>query len=801
MTSNSSGHDGVPTANFPPPKIESVARTSSNASFDPTRSLSSRTYDWQSKPEHVEVHKAEVLGWGGYGIVYKGIWRFGKVPVAVKCLKRGDEFDEEEFLHEVSVWWRLKHLNILPLFGACMDAGALGAFMFSPMMPNGTIMQYLRSNPNANTRATKLRLLYDVCSGLDYLHESSIIHTDLKPNNILVDSTGRAVVMDFGFAKNKDVQTSGTRIGTGPYMGPERLSLWLNNQKVSHAVSTKEGDIYAWAISCYEIWTASFPYGKPPKDEDAQVELYESILQGHRPDLSNPKLQDMPQELKDIMVKSWDAKPENRPESFDAIGTVLAALIEKEPEESFFTPAAPTSSTMQRATATDSGFGSPSQVRVKDAQPPPNQRAAKGSLSQEKIDRYQKQALDVGLVALNFPKDVRKALAALQSGAQSEITLENKNLGDDGAKAVAEALRRSETVTALNLTGNNVGNDAAWYLASVLKTNKTLENLGLASRYPLFELVRVISVRPPHTDNVIGDTGLLSLSEALKVNSTLQHIELGGDYGNRIEDDGIAALADALKQNKTLNFLLLGFNVITDEGIEAISNSMKVNESIKGLHLMGTKMTSVGAKTVAEFLKVNKVLESLSLGGTDMNSDGAVEIAEALQVNSTLQELALDHSNLGNVALRALTDALKVNKTLVALDLSAIKITEPGVLYLADGLKSWKGLKSLILESNEIGDVAAKAIATALKAKTSSLQRINLKGISDDGAEHESTSEIVMEAFASTSHGRKFLVAIDFTTSALLALDFVLSRILRPGDSILLAHVIPDAAVVDSYCE
>eukprot|EP00948_MAST-09A_sp_MAST-9A-sp1_P001677 g1677.t1 len=129
-------------------------------------------------------------------------------------------------------------------------------------------------------------------------------------------------------------------------------------------------------------------------------------------------------------------------------------------------------------------------------------------------------------------------------------------------------------------------NEGAEAIAYALKINKTLERLSLSK-------------------NDITDEGAEAMADALKVNETLDHLNF---YSNRIEDQGAVAIADALKVNKTLVSLDLQGNGITDEGAEAIATALKVNKTLKYLHLCENKFGVRGLEAIADALEVNKTL-------------------------------------------------------------------------------------------------------------------------------------------------------------------------------------------------
>uniref|UniRef100_A0A0B7B528 Protein kinase domain-containing protein n=1 Tax=Arion vulgaris TaxID=1028688 RepID=A0A0B7B528_9EUPU len=139
-----------------------------------------------------------------------------------------------------------------------------------------------------------------VCNGLAYLHHKSVVHRDLKPENVLLNAKGEVKIADFGLAKKvKDIITCG--IGTPVYMAPEILLL---NDKYD-----TKADIYSLAMIMWELW-----YGKDlAKYASLEIQggLKVSIDAGWRPSLT--MVHSPPQFWADLMKKSWDQNPKQRP--------------------------------------------------------------------------------------------------------------------------------------------------------------------------------------------------------------------------------------------------------------------------------------------------------------------------------------------------------------------------------------------------------------------------------------------------------------------------------------------------------
>ncbi|XP_052166467.1 rust resistance kinase Lr10-like [Oryza glaberrima] len=195
-------------------------------------------------------HFREKLGQGGYGSVYKGVLLPGDVHVAVKVLGNYN-CNGEEFISEVSTIGRIHHVNVVRLVGFCAEE--MRRALVYEHMPNGSLDKFIFSHDMRFSWDKLNEIALGIARGINYLHqgcEMQILHFDIKPHNILLDSNFVPKVADFGLAKlyprdNSFVPVSAAR-GTIGYIAPEMISRSFG------AISSKS-DVYSFGMLLLEM--------------------------------------------------------------------------------------------------------------------------------------------------------------------------------------------------------------------------------------------------------------------------------------------------------------------------------------------------------------------------------------------------------------------------------------------------------------------------------------------------------------------------------------------------------------------
>lgn len=210
------------------------------------------------RPDHPDIAGYRILRRLGHGGMSE-IWLAEQValarPVAVKVVNPGDESEERlaRFRQEAAIVARFDHPNVVGIieFGQTGD----GRLFFSmPYVPGGTLAQAAVCGDGERTRQVLVQLL----DALEYIHAHGVVHRDVKPENVLFDSVGRARLADFGVSRSIAAASRHTRagetFGSIHYMSPEQARGELPDGR---------SDLYSLGAIAFELLTGAPPFQGP----------------------------------------------------------------------------------------------------------------------------------------------------------------------------------------------------------------------------------------------------------------------------------------------------------------------------------------------------------------------------------------------------------------------------------------------------------------------------------------------------------------------------------------------------------
>ncbi|KAE8720852.1 U-box domain-containing protein 35-like [Hibiscus syriacus] len=194
-------------------------------------------------------HPDNFLGRGGFGPVYKGKLRDGRMIAVKRLSHERSQRGESEFLSEVRLITSIQHKNLVRLLGCCSDGSQ--RLLVYEFMKNGSLDHIVYGTKEVFLNwETRFQIILGVARGLQYLHEDShmrIVHRDIKASNILLDDKFQPRIGDFGLARffpEDEAYLSTNFAGTLGYTAPEYAIRGELSEKA---------DIYSFGVLVLEI--------------------------------------------------------------------------------------------------------------------------------------------------------------------------------------------------------------------------------------------------------------------------------------------------------------------------------------------------------------------------------------------------------------------------------------------------------------------------------------------------------------------------------------------------------------------
>ncbi len=257
----------------------------------------------------------EELGKGGMGKVYKVLDTELDEKVALKLIKpeiASDEKTIERFRNELKMARKISHKNICRMYH--LSKAEETHYITMEFIDGEDLKSFIRRSGQI-TVGKSISIAKQVCEGLAEAHRLGVIHRDLKPQNIMIDSDGNGRIMDFGIARSlqaEGVTGAGVLIGTPEYMSPEQ---------VDGKEAGKHSDIYSFGVIMYEMVTGTLPFeGETP----LSVALKHKTHTPKSPKEVNPQISE---DLNTLILKCLKKEKEKR---YQSVEELLADLTDME---------------------------------------------------------------------------------------------------------------------------------------------------------------------------------------------------------------------------------------------------------------------------------------------------------------------------------------------------------------------------------------------------------------------------------------------------------------------------------------
>ncbi|KAG6334650.1 hypothetical protein ID866_4446 [Astraeus odoratus] len=272
------------------------------------------------------------------GGAFSDVWRCnwfrdpadpGPELVAVKAMRTNvlsDKVKEKKRFHrELGIWKRLDHKNIIPLYGIASGFGFYPAIV-CPWAPKGALTNYLQQYYRTLSILDKLRLLDDISSGLEYLHQNHVTHGDLTGNNVLIFDDGTACLADFGMSTAlKELWGSAyfteSARGCFRWAAPE---LFQGDHERAMSCIGPACDVYSFGSIILQVLSGKVPYFYLNSD----TQVLGMVVRGINP--IRPKKPIIDDEQWDIIQWCWTRNSTDRPE-IQEVANALKSLGQPKP--------------------------------------------------------------------------------------------------------------------------------------------------------------------------------------------------------------------------------------------------------------------------------------------------------------------------------------------------------------------------------------------------------------------------------------------------------------------------------------
>ena len=264
-----------------------------------------------------------LLGYGGMGLVFYaedvGLHR----PVALKVVRPNADFPKglvaERFLREARAMAAIKHDHVITVYQVGEEDDVI--YVAMELLEGETLESWcLRvTNPHPDDVA---RIGAEIARGLDAIHRRGLVHRDIKPMNLWLESpNGRVKILDFGLARdtqdNKNLTESGILVGTPAYLSPE--------QARGRQIDAR-GDLFSLGCVLYRLCTGHIPF--PAENTLDQL----AALAADDPTPIHNVNPAIPERLANLIMELLAKKPEARPPSAEVVAERLERLLRKLPD-------------------------------------------------------------------------------------------------------------------------------------------------------------------------------------------------------------------------------------------------------------------------------------------------------------------------------------------------------------------------------------------------------------------------------------------------------------------------------------
>ncbi|MEL7433596.1 MAG: serine/threonine-protein kinase [Chloroflexota bacterium] len=259
------------------------------------------------------------IGYGGFSTVYLALDTWDNTEVVIKSQNKQHRRSEDivyQFRNEAEILANLVHPNIISLLDYWEDNK--GCYLDMPLMPNGDLLRLCEHD--TLTLEEIAGVLHQIGGALDYGHARGIVHADIKPQNILLDENGLAVLTDYGIAVDTTQPIRASRddnlYATFSYVAPEQITM---------KTVVPQSDVYSMGIMLYELLTGQVPF-----QESSALELLRKHVFSPVPSIRLLR-PDLPSTLDIVIQKATHKRVEMRYQCVPALAEAFSIAMQSVP--------------------------------------------------------------------------------------------------------------------------------------------------------------------------------------------------------------------------------------------------------------------------------------------------------------------------------------------------------------------------------------------------------------------------------------------------------------------------------------
>ncbi|KAI3389406.1 hypothetical protein SNEBB_002801 [Seison nebaliae] len=233
-----------------------------------------------------DIDVKELIGSGNFSSVNRAIYLPKQFKMAVKRTVMADVAEKELRDYKISSDQNLNHPNVIKFYGAFIHEGDCCIFMqlmdtsFERLLSLAVKEEEFRSEAGGLPLFILMEFIYTMLDAMEYLHQHSLMHRDMKPSNVLIDCQGNICLCDFNLAGRLiDSITKSKNVGCRLYMAPERI-----DPSSSSSTFSIKCDVWSFGITIIELAQGYHPYQKCK----SYFEHLLAVVEEQPPKLSSP---------------------------------------------------------------------------------------------------------------------------------------------------------------------------------------------------------------------------------------------------------------------------------------------------------------------------------------------------------------------------------------------------------------------------------------------------------------------------------------------------------------------------------